>query len=112
MSLKSQNGNNPQPLRQYLKQVVQQILATHNLLEYCCAVNVFKKGPKYCVPTISLLSYNVGVLERELSSPQCNQKTVDRISKLYDTVKSNTELLMCKMSFVLSYVKPTFSSPC
>ena len=90
--------------------MVRQILTTHNLLDYCCAVNIFKKGPKYCVPTISLLSYSVGVLERQLASPYCNQKTVDRIAKLYEVVKSNTELLVHQMSSILSYTKPTFTN--
>ena len=64
----------------------------------------------YSMLPISLLSYSVGVLERELASPQCNQKTIDRIAKVYDLVKSNTELLLHKMSSVLSFTKPTFTN--
>ncbi|XP_067944247.1 uncharacterized protein [Watersipora subatra] len=105
--LRFQSAGGVQSLRRYMNQVLQQILATHDLLEYCSATNLYKKGPKYCTPAISSLSYSVGVLERLLVGAVCNQAAVDKITKYYDTVKSNTLLLVRNMSQVLSYTEPT-----
>ncbi|XP_067944429.1 uncharacterized protein [Watersipora subatra] len=95
-----------QSLRRYLQQVVYQMLASHNLLDYCCAVNIFKQGPKSCVPLISRLSYSLDVLERQLASLTCNQATVDKITKYYGIVKSDTLMLVFSMSQALSLVTP------
>ncbi|XP_067945237.1 uncharacterized protein [Watersipora subatra] len=101
------NSDKELPLDVVLKRLASQILVTHNLLEYCCAANIYKESPKYCVPTITLLSFSLDVLEGEIASASpVKQATADKITKYYCIVKSNAVSLVQRMSKLLGLAEP------
>lgn len=92
-----------------LDRAVHRLLMAHNLLEYCCIINMFKSETKRCVLTVKLLSYNVDALECELASHSCSQRTLDTIVEFSESVSVNTDLLTDKMADFCDTVKPTKS---
>ena len=97
-------------LKRYLQQAVGQVFSSHQLLEFCCATNSYKKGAKYCLARIFKLSYHLNMLEQILSNTKANKTTLEKLVKCYEDVKHNTDKLMCEISVALNYVKPTSKS--
>ena len=93
-------------LHRYLRQIQKQILASHHLLEYCCAVNYFRPRARICTNRISVLSFCLSVLEDTIKTEKCDEKNLKKVVRFYDLVKVNTNSLMCEISNALSYVRP------
>lgn len=86
------------PLTQYLRQVERLIISTHKLLEYCYAAHIANRRQTSLVNRISLLTYQVNMLEQALASQYCNSKTLERMSNFHQLVERSTNSLVSKFS--------------